>query len=372
VQQTPKEVKPRGALQLATARSGTSFSGMATAFDRVIYGASQGLRVSWYWGQKLLAASRSEEEALPEELHRRLPDRRRLLRDLAALLERDWRNIAAGHYRLPPDLLPNPLPRLRRSRRFFADLERVEARRRAGDGSEVFRRHGKGGYPRYYLQNFHYQTDGYLSRRSAELYDHQVEVLFGGAADAMRRQTLVPLRRELERRDLRRARLLDLACGTGRFLREVKSNYPRLSVTGLDLSPFYLDAARRALSPWSRVGFLAAPAESTGLREASFDIVLAIYLFHELPRKQRRLVAAEIARVLKPGGLFILLDSLQVGDEPDYDGLLERFPQRLHEPYYAQYVREDLAALFGAAGLRQEGSETVYFSKLMTFRNGAG
>lgn len=372
MQQTPKEVKPRGALQLATARSGTSFSGMATAFDRVIYGASQGLRVSWYWGQKLLAASRSEEEALPEELRRRLPDRRRLLRDLAALLERDWRNIAAGHYRLPPDLLPNPLPRLRRSRRFFADLERVEARRRAGDGSEVFRRHGKGGYPRYYLQNFHYQTDGYLSRRSAELYDHQVEVLFGGAADAMRRQTLVPLRRELERCDLRRARLLDLACGTGRFLREVKSNYPRLSVTGLDFSPFYLDAARRALSPWSRVGFLAAPAESTGLREASFDIVLAIYLFHELPRKQRRLVAAEIARVLKPGGLFILLDSLQVGDEPDYDGLLERFPQRLHEPYYAQYVREDLAALFGAAGLRQEGSETVYFSKLMTFRNGAG
>ena len=32
--------------------------------------------------------------------------------------------------------------------------------------------------PRYYMQNFHYQTDGWMSEGSAELYDFQVEVLF--------------------------------------------------------------------------------------------------------------------------------------------------------------------------------------------------
>ena len=50
-------------------------------------------------------------------------------------------------------------------------------------------------YPPYYLQKFHFQTDGYLSDGSAERYDHQVEVLFGGGAAAMRRHALVPLKR---------------------------------------------------------------------------------------------------------------------------------------------------------------------------------
>src|ERR1700737_246105 len=182
---------------------------MASALERLAYGAAQGLRVSWYYGQKLVAAARSEGEPVSEELRRRLPDRARILGDLARLLERDWYNIAAGYYQLPAGLLPNPLPRLRRSRRFFADLERVEARRRAGDNSEVFRKVGNGRYPRYYLQNFHYQTDGYLSRQSADLYDHQVEVLFGGAAAAMRRQALVPLHAEMQRRGVAATRLLD-------------------------------------------------------------------------------------------------------------------------------------------------------------------
>ena len=42
-------------------------------------------------------------------------------------------------------------------------------------------------YPEYFLQHFHWQTDGYLSRKSAELYDYQVEALFAGTTDAMRR-----------------------------------------------------------------------------------------------------------------------------------------------------------------------------------------
>src|SRR5206468_9637958 len=130
---------------------------------------------------------------------------------------------------------------LRKAGSYFADLPRVNARRRSGANDEVLRAVPQGRYPRYYLQNFHFQTDGYLSRRSAELYDHQVEVLFGGAASAMRRQALVPMAAELARRGVRNASLLDMACGTGRFLREIKHNHPRLAVTALDLSPFYLD-----------------------------------------------------------------------------------------------------------------------------------
>jgi ubiquinone/menaquinone biosynthesis C-methylase UbiE len=355
---------------------------MATNLAGLAYGAAQGLRVAWYYGQKLAAAraqtaqpapparplAEKGREAAPGKGGEALPDRARILGDLAKLLARDWRNIADGLYRMPVDLIPDPGAELRRSRLFFADLAKVEARRRANDHSEVMRQMPQGGYPRYYLQNFHFQTDGYLSDHSADLYDHQVEVLFGGAADAMRRQALVPLRHELARRGARQARLLDMGCGTGRFLREVKHNHPRLAVTALDLSPFYLAAARRHLAPWSRCDLVLGLAEQAPLADASFDVVTVVYLFHELPPAVRRRVAGEIARLLRPGGACIFLDSLQHGDEPDYDGLLDQFPRTMHEPYFASYVATDLSAMFAAVGLVQESGEPAYFSKLAIFR----
>src|SRR5260370_1725221 len=114
---------------------------MASALQRLAYGAAQGLRVSWYYGQKLVAASRAAPSPVPisDEDRAALPDRARLLRDLGLLFERDWRNIAAGIYRLPVDLVPNPLAEWRRSRRFFAALAGVEARRRAHHHPESLR-----------------------------------------------------------------------------------------------------------------------------------------------------------------------------------------------------------------------------------------
>lgn len=348
---------------------------MASTLDHLAYRTSQGLRVTWYSGQKWLSARLTDKVEITPELKKRLPERGRLLADLRALLRQDWRNIEEGQYLLPEDavagpqdMVARPLSALRKAGRYFADLRRVEARRRAAANDEIFRATPPGRFPRYYLQNFHYQTDGYLSRASAELYDHQVEVLFGGGADAMRRQALVPLRRVLAERGVRTAKLIDLACGTGRFLREVKRNYPRLAVTALDLSPYYLEAARAALAPWSRTEFIAAPAEQAPMAAASVDVVTCVYLFHELPAQQRRQVIGEMARLLMPGGAAILVDSIQLGDVPDYDALIEYFPLAFHEPYYQRYAGEDLAALFAAAGLVLEESRVAYFSKIMTFR----
>jgi ubiquinone/menaquinone biosynthesis C-methylase UbiE len=340
---------------------------MPSTLDWIAYRATQRLRVSWYFGQKWLSARLTEAVPAPAELKERMPDRARILADLRALLDQDWRNIEQGLYRLPEGIVADPRTALRKAGRYFADLRQVDRRRRADANDEIFRATPPGRYPRYYLQNFHYQTDGWLSRRSAELYDHQVEVLFGGGADAMRRQALVPLGRVLAERGVRGAALLDLACGTGRFLREVKSNYPKLAVTALDLSPHYLELAREALAPWSGTAFIEAPAEAVPAPDASVDVVTCIFLFHELPAKTRRQVVAEMARLLRPGGAAILLDSIQLGDVPEYDALVEYFPHAFHEPYYAQYARENLVALFAEAGLTREESSLAYFSKVMTF-----
>jgi ubiquinone/menaquinone biosynthesis C-methylase UbiE len=267
---------------------------------------------------------------------------------------------------------------LRRAVDFFTDLRAVEARRHGGAADVLLPEAETGSYPAYYRRKFHFQTDGYLSAASAERYDHQVEVLFGGGAATMRRQALVPLRDALGRAaaSLRRngesagpgtARLLDIGCGTGEFLREVKRNHPRLAVTGLDLSAPYLAVAGRRLQPWSRVRLIEAAAEAMPFGAGEFDVVSCLYLFHELPASVRRAVVLEIGRVLKPGGTLILVDSLQTGDEPDYDALLDYFPVAFYEPYYTGYLNEDLDRLM-RPGFTPEERSLAYFSKVVTYR----
>ncbi len=69
-----------------------------------------------------------------------------------------------------------------------------------------------------------------------------------------------------------------------------------------------------------------------------------VYLFHELPAESRRKAAAEMARVLKPGGILVLTDSVQYGDRPVWDKMLGMF-SKFNEPYYMSYISEDLGAV---------------------------
>jgi len=71
--------------------------------------------------------------------------------------------------------------------------------------------------------------------------------------------------------------------------------------------------------------------------------------------------------VLKPGGRLVLIDSLQRGDRPDYEGMLELFQQSYHEPYYESYTREDFCDLTSACGLTHIRTVNVFISKMMVF-----
>jgi ubiquinone/menaquinone biosynthesis C-methylase UbiE len=285
------------------------------------------------------------------------------------LFRADWKNIEAGEYRMPVELRrPPSLRKLAAlSRDYLADTEKVARRKHANGHSEVLRDDTREKYPRYYLQNFHFQTDGWLSAESADRYDMQVETLFTGAAAAMRRQALPFIRRALQGKDAASVDLIDFACGAGGFLESVLDNWPLLRATALDLSPAYLGKARTALARFRNVRFVEAKAESTGLADVSFDIATAVYLFHELPPKIRADAALEIARVLRPGGVFLLVDTIQYGDEPGLDALLENFPRGVHEPYYDSYCRLDLGRHFAAAGLERTAETTAFLTKITRF-----
>ncbi len=108
--------------------------------------------------------------------------------------------------------------------------------------------------------------------------------------------------------------------------------------------------------------------EQAPFEDASVDVATCVYLFHELPPRVRREAAREIARMLKPGGAFILADSIQTGDAPDLDRMLEYFPVGFHEPYFSSYLAEDLEAIFSEAGLEPEATELAFLTKVVRFR----
>jgi ubiquinone/menaquinone biosynthesis C-methylase UbiE len=94
-----------------------------------------------------------------------------------------------------------------------------------------------------------------------------------------------------------------------------KLAWPRLHVVRLDMSDAYVRHAKRDLG--HRISFVVGTAEAIPLADNSHDAVTSTFLFHEPPPKVRRSALRERARVLKPGGRLILLDSLQHDDQPD-------------------------------------------------------
>lgn len=224
------------------------------------------------------------------------------------------------------------------------------------------------GYPSYYLQNFHYQTNGYLSDLSANLYDLQVELLFNGSADAMRRRILKPLKQELQNFSAIRTsetKILDIACGTGRTLRMIRSALPKAKLFGTDLSPAYLRKANELLSeiPGELPQLLQGNAESLPYTDNYFHAVTSVFLFHELPPNARQNIIEECYRLLQPGGTFIICDSMQISDSPDFQNMMDNFPVLFHEPYYKSYVNDNIEERLTKAGFIDIRIENHHVSK---------
>ncbi|MBC8363568.1 MAG: methyltransferase domain-containing protein [Actinobacteria bacterium] len=97
-------------------------------------------------------------------------------------------------------------------------------------------------------------------------------------------------------------RLLDVGCGTGTLARQFAAR--GCLVTGLDVDARMLEAAR-LLADESGLDIVwhEAPAERTGLRGASFDIVAAAQCWHWFDGQA---AAVEVRRLLVPGGLLAI------------------------------------------------------------------
>ena len=110
------------------------------------------------------------------------------------------------------------------------------------------------------------------------------------------------------------ARVLDVGCGIGGPARHIAAR-TGADVTGIDLTPDFI-ATGRALTAWcglaDRVTLVEGNALAMPFPDASFDVATQLHVGMNIPDKAG--LAAELARVLKPGGVLAVYDMMRVGE----------------------------------------------------------
>lgn len=279
------------------------------------------------------------------------------------LFDREAKALSEGVFPLSALEVATPWSHARSLAGVLTDGVRIAWRMRKrnhDDFDHHARSHGED-LPKYYTRNFHFQTDGYLSEASAKRYDHQVEILFLGTAAAQRRLILPVLKKVAPTG----GRFLELGAGPGSATRGVLATFPKARVTALDLSGPYLKIAQERLRKFHRVDFVQGDATNLSFRDASFDAVYSVYVTHELPHAEREALIREAWRVLKPGGTFVLADSLQIGDDPGSNAALKRFPRIYHEPFFAGYSKDRLETLIERVTGQPAQSDHALFTKVV-------
>ena len=151
--------------------------------------------------------------------------------------------------------------------------------------------------------------------------------------------------------------LLELGCGTGAMLLQLAAAFPNAQLTGIDIDPTGLAAAREVVRAAGLAGRVRVVEGDVGeaVAPASFDVVLMVEVLHEIAPALRPGVVAACARALAPGGWLVIVDetypsTLEQARQGEY-----RFPIQtgLEELMWGNVVptREEQERLLRAAGL---------------------
>ncbi|BAZ30580.1 type 11 methyltransferase [Cylindrospermum sp. NIES-4074] len=213
-------------------------------------------------------------------------------------------------------------------------------------------------YPEYYLRTFHAYDAGNLGWKPALELEVAARTVHAGIWPDAGAQGDAKLRQSYH--DILTAQIpqppqdiLDLACGVGLSTFALQATYPQAKITGLDLSPYFLAVAQyRAQQHQAKINWVHATAESTGLADASFDLVSIFLLFHELPQSVAHQIFAEIRRLLRPGGHLAIMDMNPKSE------IYKKMPPYIFtllkstEPYLDEYFTLDIEQAIIKAGFQ--------------------
>lgn len=214
-------------------------------------------------------------------------------------------------------------------------------------------------YPDYYLRPFHAYDEGNLGWEPAtevEVAAYAVHAKIwkdaGPKGDSRLRQSfheVVKSQLPIAPKDI-----VDLGCSIGMSTFTLQETFPGSNITGVDLSPYFLAVAQyrtqRRTGTQSAPTWVHAAAESTGLPDASFDLVSACLVFHELPQSAAIAILQEARRLLRPGGHLAIMDmnpkSEIYAKMPPYILTLLKST----EPYLDEYFALDIEQAIVQAG----------------------
>jgi ubiquinone/menaquinone biosynthesis C-methylase UbiE len=122
--------------------------------------------------------------------------------------------------------------------------------------------------------------------------------------------------------------ILDVGCGTGRLLRLAESRFPGAKLHGVDAAIGMVKQAQASTLAGSEISFQQATAEELPFADSRFDLVFSTLTFHHWNDQRKGM--AEVARVLAPGGRWLLADFMPTGLMRYVCRLLKmtRFPER--------------------------------------------
>lgn len=105
--------------------------------------------------------------------------------------------------------------------------------------------------------------------------------------------------------DLDGKAVLEIGCGRGDFSRALAARYPGAKITAVDFSPGAIEiATARGRESGGNVEFMVADGQSLPFQGGTFDRVVSCECLEHVPSPER--MAAEISRVLRPGGRYVL------------------------------------------------------------------
>lgn len=104
-------------------------------------------------------------------------------------------------------------------------------------------------------------------------------------------------------------KILDIGCGTGTLIIEVKKRYPNTEILGIDPDEEILKIAGKKLKK-SKVSakLIKAYAQALPFPDSTFDLAVSTLIFHHLKTDVKKKSIKEIYRVLKKRGRFLLID----------------------------------------------------------------
>ncbi|BAY22765.1 type 11 methyltransferase [Calothrix sp. NIES-2100] len=213
-------------------------------------------------------------------------------------------------------------------------------------------------YPDYYLTSFHAYETGNLSWQAAfevepAAYAVHAKIWQGAEAEGdvrLRQNYHDILKNQIPNPP---QDILDMGCSVGMSTFALQALYPQAKITGLDLSPYFLAVAEyRSQQRQANINWVHAPAETTGLPDACFDLVSIFLVCHELPQSPTKQILKEARRLLRPGGHLGIMDM-----NPKSEAFVKMPPYILTllkstEPYLDEYFNLDIEQALVEAGFQ--------------------